>query len=171
MKEMDSLGLKMCKYQADLFEKSADSLGCSSGVFIRRFMNSDLAKRMDNVGFMFDVLDTTDAFVEIESQYGASSYGSEKYSHEELYWIGYMYRYWAYVTGLSSRQIYKETKPGYLKKAYFPYHSLDPMQAIDRIMEEQGKEPEQISDIARGVEIVRRVRAELRDKSDKKGRA
>ena len=65
MRKMDSLGLKMCSYQAMLFEKSIDSTNCSSKIFIRRFMNSKLAKRMDNAGFMFDSLDIADAIKEI----------------------------------------------------------------------------------------------------------
>ncbi|MGN1142150.1 MAG: hypothetical protein ACI4TF_13185 [Oliverpabstia sp.] len=96
MKKMDSLGLKMCSYQAMLFEKSKDSTNCSSKIFIRRFMNSKLAKRMDSAGVIFDSLDISDAIKELEAQYGESSYGIEKFNVEELHWIGYIYRYWAY---------------------------------------------------------------------------
>ena len=77
MKKIDSLGLKMCKYQANLFEYSQKNAACSSKIFIRRFMNSDLAKRMDSVGFMFDSLEIPDAIIEIES-------GKRKVSAEEL---------------------------------------------------------------------------------------
>lgn len=159
MKKMDSLGLKMCSYQANLFELSKDSVDCSSKIFIRRFMNSKLAKRMDSVGFMFDSLSIQDAINELEAQYGPSSYGIEKFNVEELHWIGYIYRYWAYVSGKSSKQIYKIVKPEQLRKLYFPYHSLDPLQAIDRIMEEiQPQVNEQIDDISRGVIALRKVR-------------
>lgn len=159
MKKMDSLGLKMCNYQATLFERSKYSADCSSKIFIRRFMNSKLAKRMDDVGFMFDSLDIPDAIKELEAQYGASSYGVEKFNEEELYWIGYIYRYWAYITGKSSKQIYKIIKPEQLRKLYFPYHSLDPFQAIERIMEESEPElRENIDDISRGVIALRKVR-------------
>ncbi len=59
----------------------------------------------------------------------------------------------------SSKQIYKLIKPEQLKKLYFPYHSLDPQQAIERILEEIGSEnTAEIDDIARGVIILRRVR-------------
>ena len=49
MKEMDSYGLKLCKFQAELFERSINAAECSSAIFIRRFMLSDLAKRFDAV--------------------------------------------------------------------------------------------------------------------------
>lgn len=159
MRKMDSLGLKICRYQAELFERSIEQTGCSSKIFIRRFMNSNLAKRMDSTGFLFDSLAVTDALSEIEDQYGASAYGAEKFTVEEMHWIGYIYRYWAYVTEKSSKQIYKLIKPEQLRKLYFPYHSLDPQQAIDRIMEEIGSEGQGgIDDIAKGVIALRKVR-------------
>lgn len=159
MRKMDSLGLKICSYQAVLFENSIDNTDCSSKIFIRRFMNSNLAKRMDSVGFMFDSLDISDAISEIEDQYGESTYGVEKFSIEEMHWIGYIYRYWAYVTEKSSKQIYKIIKPDKMRKLYFPYHSLDPLQAIERIMEEIGQEEQKENDdIAKGVIALRKVR-------------
>lgn len=160
MRKMDSLGLKMCSYQAALFEKSAVLTDCSSKIFMRRFMNSELARRMDDYGFMFEALDVTDAIVEIEHQYGKSSYGSEKFSAEELYWMGYITRYWSYVTGKPTRRIYKLIKPEQLRKLYFPYHSLDPLQAIERITEDiEPEEYKEADDIARGVVILRKVRS------------
>lgn len=159
MKIMDSLGLKICSYQADLFEKTIELTNCSSKIFIRRFMNSNLAKRMDSTGFLFDSIDISDAIYEVESQYGASTYGTEKFSAEEMHWIGYIYRYWAYVTGKSSKQIYKIIKPEELRGLYFPYHSLDPLQAIERIMEVKAPEGEKdITDIEKGVIALRKVR-------------
>ena len=137
MKKIDSLGLRMCAYQAALFQMSKKSEECSSKIFIRRFMNSELAKRMDNVGFAFESLDVSDAIKEIEEQYGASSYGVNK----------------------SSKQIYKLIKPEQLRKLYYPYHSMDPLQAIERITEEL--EPGtnvDISDISKGVSALRKVR-------------
>ena len=96
MKSIDEAGIKLCKYQAQLFEMSHDLAGCSSAVFIRRFMNSNAAKRIDNSSLLFEAISINELFDEINSQYGESSYGKIKYSKEELYWIGYIYRYWCY---------------------------------------------------------------------------
>lgn len=162
MRKMDSLGLKLCSFQALLFEKSIEQTDCSSKIFIRRFMNSDLARRMDRAGVIFDASDISDALCEIEDQYGESKYGTEKYTIEEMHWIGYIYRYWAYVAEKSSRQIYKMIKPEELRKRYFPYHSLDPQQAIERMIEEtEPEKPGNIDDIARGVMILRKVRSKI----------
>ncbi len=159
MKKIDSLGLKLCSYQATLFEKTIKETDCSSQIFIRRFMNSKLAERIDNTGFIFDSTDYIDALIEIENQYGKSSYGIEKYKVEEMYWIGYIYRYWAYITGESSKKIYKKIKPEKLRKLYFPYHSLDPKQAIERIMEEIAPEKlNEMDEITKGVIALRKVR-------------
>lgn len=168
MKKMDSLGLRMCRYQAMLFELSKDKTDCSSKIFIRRFMNSKLAERIDKEGLLFDSLDVQEAIEEVESQYGASSYGVEKFNQEELHWIGYIYRYWAYVSEKSSKQIYKIIKPEQLRKLYFPYHSLDPMQAIERITEEiNPMEEKERDDISRGVAVLRKVRNKSKYKKDK----
>lgn len=159
MRDMDSIGLKLCSYQAELFERSLEETACSSGIFIRRFMNSNLASRMDHAGFLFDSLDISDAIAEIEAQYGVSTYGQEQFSVEEMHWIGYIYRYWVYVSDKSSRQIYKLIKPDLMRRLYFPYHSLDPMQAIERMMEVVSpKSPAEMDDITRGVAALRKVR-------------
>ena len=158
MREMDGLGLKLCAFQAELFRESVGALDCSSKIFIRRFMNSELAVRMDSNGFFNESGGIADALDEIERQYGKSSYGSSKYGTDEMYWIGYMYRYWAYTHEKSSRQLFKYIKPEELYRLYFPYHSLDPAQAIDRILEARSDSDR--DQFSRSVEIIRRVRSE-----------
>lgn len=154
MKSIDEAGIKLCKYQAQLFEMSHDLAGCSSAVFIRRFMNSNAAKRIDNSSLLFEAISINELFDEINSQYGESSYGKIKYSKEELYWIGYIYRYWCYTHNQSSKYVYGIISAYELKKLYFPYHSLDPKMAIERICEAKNISNE-IS-IEKGVEILRK---------------
>ena len=156
MRKIDTYGLKLCNFQAELFQKSLNETTCSSKIFIRRFMLSDLAKRMDSEGFLFDAIDVTDALCEIEEQFGPSNYGTIKFSTEELYWAGYIYRYWSYTARKSSKQVYQIVKPDELQKLYFPYHSLDPEIAIERIKEAHGIH--EIDEIARGVAILRKIR-------------
>ena len=162
MRQMDSYGLAECRFQAKLFELSATYQSCSSKIFIRRFMNSDLARRMDGKGFLYEATDTMSAFAELDEQYGISDYGKEKYSAEELHWIGYLLRYWVYISGRSSKSLYKLISTEELRDLYFPYHSLDPEQAINRIKEAKGIHD--IDDIAYGVEVMRRVRKKYENK-------
>lgn len=157
MREFDDYGLMICRYQGKLFEESLKSADCSTPVFIRRFMLSETAERMDRYGFMFGALSERDAIAEIEEQYGKSNYGKIRYGREELYWIGYLYRYWAYTREVGSRMIYRKVKPSELERLYYPYHSLDPAQAVERILEAKGLRDEDM--IKRGVEILRRLRS------------
>ena len=82
MREFGDYGLKFCRYQGKLFEESLNLSGCSTPVFIRRFMMSKIAERMDREGFMFESLSEADAIAEIEEQYGKSVYGKIRYSRE-----------------------------------------------------------------------------------------
>ena len=156
MRDMDEIGLKTCSFQAELFGESVALLKCGSKIFIRRYMYSDLASRIDSQGYVFESMDITDAFDELDRQYGETSYGQIKYGTEEMYWIGYIYRYWAYTYEKSSKQLFKTVKPDELRKLYYPYHSLDPSQAVERILEAKGVSDK--DEIARGVEIMCRVR-------------
>ena len=40
------------------------------------------------------------------------------YSDEMIYWIGYIYRYWHYVTGEFSKEIYKQAPVKVMKQNY-----------------------------------------------------
>ena len=104
MKKIDEAGLKLCALQADIFAKSLETMQCSSPIFIRRFMNSQVAARMDHRGFLLEASDTASILNEVEAQYGPTSYGKERYGREELYWLGYLYRYWAYTYEKNSKQ-------------------------------------------------------------------
>ena len=48
MKAFDKDGLLLCNLQATTFEMSIETESMSSEVFIRRFMNSHVAKDLDN---------------------------------------------------------------------------------------------------------------------------
>lgn len=154
MRKIDEDGLLLCKMQARVFTASASKECCSSSIFIRRFMSSQVAQRMDMGAFLFEACDTNQVFEEIREEFGNTDYGKEKYSEDELYWIGYIYRYWAYTYKKSSKQIYKIIKPKELKGLYFPYHSLDPAQAIERILEARGMSEEDMT--SRGVKSIQR---------------
>ena len=155
MKKIDEEGLKLCALQAEVFANSLTVAQCSSPVFIRRFMYSEVVTRMDRSGFLLEACDVTSILNEVDAQYGPISYGKERYGREELYWLGYLYRYWAYTYEKSSKQVYKQMKPKDLRKLYYPYHSLDPAQAIERILEGSGSKEEDYTE--KGVRILREI--------------
>lgn len=118
MKKIDEEGLKLCSLQADIFAMSIEVTECSSPIFIRRFMNSQVAARMDHRGFLLEASDDVSILDEVETQYGITSYGKERYNREELYWMGYLYRYWSYTYEKSSKHIYKQMKAKELRMLY-----------------------------------------------------
>ena len=153
MKDFDEYGLKLCQYQGKLFSMSTEEVKCSSPIFLRRFMYSKAAKRMDGEGFLLEMTGQQDLMEEITTEFGESNYGQTKYKKEELYWMGYIYRYWCYVYEIASKKLYKMMKPEELRKLYYPYHSLDPSQAIERIMEAKKLREEDYTE--KGVRLLR----------------
>ena len=80
MKKLDFNERKLCQIQGKIFEESVDKVECSSLIFIRRFMLSNLSKKFDDYSFLVMALDINDCFYEIDNEYGSSSYGQTKYS-------------------------------------------------------------------------------------------
>lgn len=138
MKAMNKDGLLLCDIQGRIFENSIDYVTISSEMFIRRFMLSKIVTSLDNESFLDDSLTLDDVFDCIDEEYGTLVYGKTKYNKEVLYWIGYIYRYFAFCYELSSRQVYRMLKPSELNQLYYSYHTFDCLEAIERILESKG---------------------------------
>lgn len=158
MKTISKDGLLLCEIQATAFEKSVDKLNSSSEIFIRRFMKSQIAKRIDNKSILESNIQANDILELIEEEYGPSNYGTIKYTHNEIFWIGYIYRYFAITYELTSVQVYKIIKPKELREVYMSYHTLDPSQAIERILESKGLLLNEASELKRQYEIYKKIR-------------
>ena len=158
MKQMDRDGLLLCELQAKTFESSIDFILTSSEIFIRRFMNSRIVKTIDNGAVLQTNMQSKDILESVEEQYGSSKYGSVKYTHNEMYWIGYLYRYFSYSYGISSLQAYKIVKPKELRGLFLPYHTMSPEQAIERILEAKNMLFDDEVELKRQYEIFRRIR-------------
>lgn len=159
MKKLDETDLRLCAFQAELFEESLQACACGSAVFIRRFMNSRVAARLDQGAFAIEPIDSESVFREIDGEYGPSTYGTEKFAPEELHWIGYLYRYWCCSTESASKRVFKLAGAREMRNLYFPYHSLDPAQAVDRILEAKGVAVNEDL-VEKGVVILRRIKKE-----------
>lgn len=158
MKTIDRDGLLLCELQAKTFELSVDTVAASSAIFVRRFMNSKTAKWLDSGTILASNMQPADLLALVEEQYGPSGYGSEKYTYNEMYWMGYVYRYYAYTYQCSSVSVYKTIKPKELRGLFLPYHTLDPSQAIERILEAKGISENRELDIMHQYEVFRRIR-------------
>lgn len=134
MREFDYNGFLLAEYQTKLFEKSVD-LNCSSPVFLRRFLHSDLVNILDENDSTILPLDVNEGIKSIMGQFGDTSYGKNKYSKSSLFWMGYMYRYIAYTREQSTSFVMKLFKHQQMNEVFYPYHTQDPEWCISNLLE------------------------------------
>lgn len=157
MTRLDEFGRKLCAVQAEIFSTSTTKSESGSAVFVRRFMRSGLAKRVDAGSFLFESTSPEHAVEAVDAEFGGKPYGSETYSREEMYWMGYFYRAFCIVTGKPSKAAYSIIGARELRGLYLPYHSLDIEQAVERVLEAKGLSCD--DQISRGVSILKRIRS------------
>ena len=151
MNKTDEICRMLAKIQANLFEKYGDYSKCSPLVFIRRFMNSDLAKRFDNLLVLLETSSVSSMVEELDNQYGKTTFGDpDKYGREPLFWVGYLLRVWCYTYHVSSKVLISKIDLKKIVESYYIYHSFDISYAIEKIIEEQGidfKKPKSILEL------------------------
>lgn len=132
---LDVYELTLCDMQGKLFEASAAE-GFASKRFIETFMLSQSAADLDKTfnhmqwagqGYILDRLKDQNADELVKS--------AELYDNETLYWAGFLYRYWHFYTGESSKEIYKQAPSSVMQSMYLMYHTMSPEMAIDRLKE------------------------------------
>ncbi len=85
MKPLSSIEIKLCQKQARAFDLSVSEAASSSPVFIRRFMFSSIARSMDEKLYLFTSETEEDAFETLESEFGKSDYGKERFSQDQMF--------------------------------------------------------------------------------------
>lgn len=134
MNKMDDIGLFECRYVSDLFEYSTKMKDCSSKVFIKAFVYSSIQKRLSSQAFILESLDVPAAY-EIIKKEKKLTRGKEIYPSYVMAWIGYIMKYFAYVTNISETALYRKVKPEEFYSLYEAYHSLDNDLVVKRISE------------------------------------
>ena len=120
--------------QAHLFELSAEK-GYDSEAFIKEFMNSDVALDLDKPFNHTQWAGEQYLISRLSEECPKAIRTGAVLDTETLYWSGYLYRYWHFYTGESSKAIYKQAPITVLKKVYLPYHTMSVKMAIDRLKE------------------------------------
>jgi hypothetical protein len=144
MRKMDNAGELMCKEQADFFADSLMKSSESSAQFIRHFLTSDVAREFDESG-RYDLLES------FYREKPSAKRGGERYSKEELHWLGYLYRYIAYTRMFTSAQLFR-VMPSKELRPYFPsYHTQDMERSARQLLEKFPVFPEL------PLEIIRRI--------------
>ena len=127
---MTSIELKLCDIQGRLFRLSARR-GISSVEFSKVFMKSATAKALDSTYNRMQWAGEEYLLEEVIDEAGDRFEKlGEVYSEELIYWIGYIYRYWHYVTGESSKEIYKQAPVKIMKKKYVKLYMMTPEEVI-----------------------------------------
>ncbi len=135
MRSLDTNGLRLCEYQAKLFETSVDRFTCSTNIFLRRFYYSNLLTILDKNNSSLLSLDVNEGLDEIEKQFGKSDYGNNKISKDVLFWIGYMYRYISYTRNINTQFLFKTFSYKKLIEIYPVYHTQDSEWCVKSILE------------------------------------
>jgi hypothetical protein len=131
MREFDHQGLLLARAQGELFVSSLEQAQCSSPIFIHRFLLSRQAQALDQGTYLASSEELQNFFLSIQSCH----YGKVRYQKEELYWLGYLYRYGAYTYNLSSKALFRLLPASKLILLYQPYHTMDPALALARLLE------------------------------------
>ena len=134
---MTSIDMQLCDIQGRLFKLSVQR-GISSAEFIKVFMKSATAKALDSTynrmqwaGEEYLLEEVIDEAADRFKKPG------EVYSEELIYWIGYIYRYWHYVTGESSKEIIKLASVKVMRQNYERLYMMTPEEVIKKLKEKK----------------------------------
>lgn len=127
--------MALCDTQGQLFELAAER-GYASETFIKAYMTSSVAADMDKEFHHIQWAGKAYILSRMEDELADQLVkGGVVYDREVLYWMGYIYRYWHFYTGESSREIYKQASAKTMNTVYLMYHTMSPEMAIDRLKE------------------------------------
>ena len=95
MRRVEGMDLSTCAFQGRC-SNSRHSIrrDAALAIFIRRFMRSDAARRVDESGSFGVGMTEEDVLDEVNRPFDGRPYGSATFPTETLYWMGYTYRYW-----------------------------------------------------------------------------
>ena len=136
--EIDTQQLFLCQTQGNLFEL-AWRKGYRMSEFVEKFMNSQIAARLDSPysrtqwdgeeRLLHDVAEECSLFPDAKP---------DDVNSEALFWAGYLYRYWHYYTGESSKEMFAKTGFRRMMYTYPGYHTLACEKAIQKLLETDG---------------------------------
>lgn len=132
---MDSIQTKLCDIQGRLFELSVDK-GYDSLAFVKSFMDSQVAHNLDSDYNRMQWAGEEYLLEELAYEQKENLTKTNKcLTKDELFWMGYIYRYWHYYTGEDSKKIYKQAPVETMRTNYLMFHTMAPEMAIDDLKE------------------------------------
>ena len=136
-KELTGFELAVCENQATLFEECQLAYECDAFDFVEKFMCGEVAAQMDKKVSSFHNTGSKqlgDYFLDIT----AVAPLTRRRSAEALYWLGYTYRYWAWL-GTPSSEIVTIAPVEKTYMLYEGFHTLDVKEAIRLFIERKHK--------------------------------
>ena len=128
---MTPIELQLCDIQGRLFMLSVQR-GINSAEFIKIFMKSATAKALDSTYNRMQWAGEEYLLEEVIDEAGDRfKKPDEVYSEVLIYWIGYIYRNWHYVTGESSKEIIKLAPVKVMKQNYERLYMMTPEEFIE----------------------------------------
>ena len=132
-KTLSGFERQLCDIQGRLFERSIDK-GLDSIDFINKFMDSKTCEYLD---MPYDRLQWAGEEYILENLLEETVVQSagEQFKKEEMFWAGYVYRYWHLLTSESSRRILIQADAELMKDSYLGFHALDIIMVIEDLKE------------------------------------
>ena len=134
MENFTLLERQLCDIQGRLFELALkENFYCL--YFIEAFMNSRAAFALDDTYDRLQWAGEEYILEELDDEAGGLKKAGVIFDREVMYWTGYIYRYWHYYTGESSKDIYKIADANTMNECWLGFHTLDVEMAIDDLKE------------------------------------
>lgn len=120
--------------QGCLFRMSGMA-GYDSAKFIKAFMNGDIGASLDKKIHKLQWMGEHYIFDLMNQELSEQLVPGTVFHDDVLFWMGYIYRYWHYYTGESSRQIYRIAPAKIMNINYLNYHTMSCELAIEKLRE------------------------------------
>lgn len=131
---LNRLQFQLCDIQGRLFELSL-KYGYDSKVFIETFMNSKCAVALDDTYDRLQWAGEEYILEELNAEAGGLPKSDNLFSKEVMFWAGYLYRYWHFYTGQTSKGIYEVADADVMNRSWLGFHTLDNEMAIDDLID------------------------------------
>ena len=125
---------QLCDIQGRLFELALKN-GYVCPMFIQAFMNSRTAAALDDTYDRLQWAGEEYILEELNDEVDGLKKAGTLYSTEVMYWTGYIYRYWHYYTGESSKAIFQAAGAETMNNCWLGFHTFDVEMAIDDLKE------------------------------------
>ena len=128
--------IRMCEIQANIFSNAIDDFTCGSKLFVFRFMNSKLAKQLDNPNFLSLYTSMNYKDMLLKEYPGLNQKCGYKINEPIMHWIGYIYRAISLLLNISSKHLLKQLPFSEMVFLYKVHHTYGVEYCVNRINQE-----------------------------------